>query len=187
MVGQAGQTVLTSYGLKEQAKADVRTAEQRMAAGEFQAKVMEQRAGQEIAFAQHQGIEEKRVAGLVASRALAVAAASGGGASDTTVVNLISKVKGEGAYRAGVRLYEGESRARNLRLAASAKRYEGATGVAEAYQAQKITNRMAFANLLIGSGGLYGKYGGGSGGNNMTPTSDFTYTGYDSAGGPAYG
>lgn len=164
MVGQAGQTVLTSYGLKEQGKADRRHAEQVMAADEFQAQMLEERAGAEIATAQRQRFEESRTAGLVASRALAVAAASGGGASDTTVGNLIARVKGEGAYRGMVRMYEGESRARTLRLGATAKRYEGALGVQEAAAGQRIGNNMAFANLLIGSGGLYGKYGGGSSG-----------------------
>ena len=168
MIGQGAQSVLTSYGLKEQGKADRRAAETRMQAAEFEARLMEQRAGQELAVAQRQKFEEQRVAGLVASRAQAVAAASGGGASDTTVVNIISRVKGEGAYRAAVRLYEGESKARMLRLAASAKRYEGATGVIEAAAAQKIGNRMGLFNLITGGGSIAGKYGSQSFGGGGT-------------------
>lgn len=162
IIGYFGKNLVTSYGLKEQGKAERRHAEEQMAADEFQAQMMEQRAGQEIAYAQRQRQEEQRTAGLVASRAIAVAAASGGGASDTTVVNLISRVKGEGAYRGMVRMYEGESRARTLRLGAAAKRFEGATGVIEAAAGQKVANNMAAANVIFGGASLYGKYGGGT-------------------------
>jgi hypothetical protein len=56
-----------------------------------------------------------------------VAAASGAGASDASVVNIVGRIKGEGAYRAATALYAGEDKARVLRMQAAAKRYEGLT------------------------------------------------------------
>lgn len=159
-IGKGVQTVLSSYNVKESAKADRRLAEARMQAADFEAKMLEERAGQEIAVAQRLALEENRKAELVASRAIAVAAASGGGASDSTVVNLVARLKGEGAYRAAAQLYEGESRARLMKIGATAKRYEGAQGVVEAARGQKVANNMAFLNLMAGGGTLASKYGG---------------------------
>lgn len=160
VVGKFGQNVLTSYGMKEQAKSNRRLAEARNTAAQFEAEQLEQDAGQTIAASQRAAREQERIATLVASRALAVAAASGGGASDTTVVNLIARIKGEGAYRAGVKLYEGEARARKLRLSADARRYEGAQGVVRSAKEQKVTNTLAMGNLLVGGSTLASKYGG---------------------------
>jgi hypothetical protein len=102
------------------------TGQRRNVAAQFEAQQLEQQAGQTLAAQQRVAIEERRKAELLASRALAVAGASGGGASDPTVVRLIAGIKGEGSYRASVALYRGEDQARRLRMGAKAKRYEGA-------------------------------------------------------------
>jgi hypothetical protein len=77
---------------------------------------------------------------LLASRALAVAAASGGGASDPTVVNTIAGIAQEGAYRKAVALYRGDEEARKLTMQAEAAEFEG-------------ENR-AFSERLTGTGGF---------------------------------
>ena len=59
------------------------------------------------------------------SRGQAVAAASGGGAGDPTVVNLMAGVGQEGKYQSGVALYEGETRGRGLEFDAKIRRMEG--------------------------------------------------------------
>src|SRR5688500_11497475 len=46
-----------------------------------------------IAASQRQALEERRQGDLVASRALAVAAASGAGVSDPTVIDIIARTK----------------------------------------------------------------------------------------------
>lgn len=99
--------------------------EQRKEAAEYQARQLEQNAGQAQAAAQRAAAERRREAQLAQSRALAVAAASGGGASDPTVVDIISDLNAEGTYRSMLELYEGDDRARLLRQQAASARYSG--------------------------------------------------------------
>lgn len=94
-------------------------------AAEFQAAQLRQGAGQAVASSQRQAFDIDRQSKYVASAALATAAASGGGASDPTVVNLISQNAQEFAYRKAVALYQGEDKARLMNMQASAKEYEG--------------------------------------------------------------
>lgn len=180
-----------------------RAAARKKAAAEFEASVLETQAGQQIAVAQRDVLDVQRVGRLAQSRALALAAASGGGASAPTVINIIGNLAKESAYNGARALYAGEEKARLMRLQAVVKRQEGewaleageeaagyaqlkgeaagAVGDAQA-KAQKTAQ---MATMLNGASSLFGKYGGG--GPSMTPSSNFTYSGYDSMGGPAYG
>lgn len=121
-------------------------------AANFRAAQLEQQAGQERAAAQRNAIEERRQARLAMSRGLAVAAASGGGALDPTVVNLLGDVQAEGDYRALMRLYQGEERARGAELGATAARYEGDSAYAAGVAAQRNSRFAAVGNLVTGLG-----------------------------------
>lgn len=94
-------------------------------AAKEEAKQLERRAGSERASSQRSAAEQKREARLVQSRALALAASSGAGASDPTIVNMMADIEGEGEYRALTELYVGEERARGDEAAAKARRREG--------------------------------------------------------------
>jgi hypothetical protein len=107
-----------------------KAAKARKAAAEFEAQQLEQNAGQSVAAAQRQAFETQRTGAYVESRARALAAASGGSATDPTVVNNIAALAGETAYRKSLDLYQGEERARQLRLSASAARVTGDIGAA---------------------------------------------------------
>lgn len=144
----AGSTILSAVGSAQQGRAQQRAAN-------YQAAQYEQQAGQERASAQRAAIEEHRKATLAQSRALAVSAASGAGASDPTVMNIMGDLGSEGEYRALSALYEGEERARGLQMGAQAKRYEGAT-------AKQAGNMRAASTILSGGMSLYDKYDGGS-------------------------
>jgi hypothetical protein len=133
----------------------------RNVAAQFEAEQLEQQAGQSVAASQRTALEEKRKADLVASRALALAAASGGGASDTSVVKIIADLKGEGSYRSAVALYRGEEQARKLRMAGKAKRYEGALAEESGIQEQAGHEIAGMASLFTGGSSLYGRYGAG--------------------------
>jgi hypothetical protein len=119
---------------------------------EFEAVQMEQQAGQEMAAAQRSAQEEQRKARLVASRALAVASAGGGGASDPTVVRILADIDGEGAYRSAMELYRGEEAGRKLRMGAAGARYDGKV-------ARAGGKAQATAQYLSAAGSLYTKYG----------------------------
>jgi hypothetical protein len=127
---------------------------------EFQAAQLEQQAGQERAASQRAAGEREREARLLQSRALALSAASGAGAFDPSVVQIISELAGEGAYRAGLELYEGESKAKSAELAAASRRLE-AKGEIQAGKAAREGYEMAAGLSLVSGAGsiLSKKYG----------------------------
>lgn len=86
---------------------------------QFQSEQLRVNAGQAQAAAQRNAIDIERQTQLNASRALAVAASSGGGAFDPTVVSLLAQNAADGAYRKAAALYEGEDQARALNLQAA--------------------------------------------------------------------
>jgi len=130
------------------------------AAKVFEARQLEQQAGQEIASSQRTAQERRREMRLAESRALAVAAASGGGTT-RGVMDIISKLAGEGAYRAMSALYEGDEKARKLNLAAKGARYEGEL-LNQAGQARKSAFQINATTAGVkGAASLFAKYGGG--------------------------
>ena len=134
--------------------------EARRVAAQFQADQLRDYAGQSVASAQRGAIEEKRKATLLASRAVAVAAASGG-AADPGVLSTLARISSEGAYRASVSLYRGEEEARRARLAAAGKEYEGAMAVIGGEQAAASYETAGMGALLKGGASLFAKYGQG--------------------------
>lgn len=169
MAIQIAGVVLSAYGAMKQGQAQKQQAQQMQQAKEFEAAQMDQNAGQETAAAQRRALEERRRATMVASRALAVASASGGGTSGSAE-EIISDIAGEGAYRSALEIYGGEDRARRLRMGAAGARYEG-DSIAEYGRSRASAGMMSGLGTLASGGlSLYQKYGqggpssGGSGG-----------------------
>jgi hypothetical protein len=136
----------------------------RQAASEFEAKQLDIEAEQAVGIGMRGAADETRKARLVESAALARAAASGAGASDPTVMNIIARTAGEGAYRASVAMYEGEAQARLDRLRAAGARYEGAVAAAGGEAAGKSSDLAGASTLLTGglkAVSLYDKYWSG--------------------------
>lgn len=159
-------TALTFAGQRKAAKAEKSAAEQRQRTANIEAAYMDQQAGLSVASAQRQMLEERRQAMLLESRALAVASASGAGASDKTVSDVISGIAAEGAYRSSIALYEGKERARQLHEGADLRR-EGGDLMADYGRATARSHEIgAMGTLFAGGGSLYAKYGktGTSGG-----------------------
>ena len=144
--------LLQAYGLYEQGRMARIQAGREQVFREFAMWNAEREGGLAIAVSQRQALEERRQADLVASRALAVAAASGAGVSDPTVVDLLARTRGEGVYRANVALYEGEARARSMRIAAA-----GGGGFDEGRSLQAGFNAAAAGALFRGGAGLYAR------------------------------
>lgn len=189
---QAGKKAKKAAG--QQAEAEREAGQARKDAAELEASVLEVQAGQAIAASQRDMQDIQRVGRLAQSRALALSAASGGGASAPTVVRLIGDLAKETSYNAARSLYAGEERSRLMQLQAEEKRMEGefaqshgdlAASVAESKG--KAAELTSFANILDSAGGLYGKYGGKGPGGTGQKTDYFQFSGYDAGGGPAYG
>lgn len=151
----------SAKGASQAKDAAQREGEAKKVAAEFEASQLEQRAGQTIAASQRSMQDVQRMGRLAESRALALAAASGGGASSPTVVNLIGNLAKEGAYRGAVELYKGEENARQLNLQAAARRFEGEAGLDLGYSRGRAYDTQGQASILSQAGGLFGKYGGG--------------------------
>lgn len=179
-------------GARQAADAAIVAGQRQRVAAEFKAQQLRSQALQTAAASQRAGDTEERQARLLQSRALAVAAASGGGASDPTVMNIIAGIAGEGSYRRAIRLYEGEDRARTLRMQASAADYEGALAEeagqnqalgyetqAESYEIQGTSALLKGAGSIFKDGNsLFSKYGGSgpggmSGDSNLIGNFDF--------------
>lgn len=135
-------------------------AARKKAALDFETAQLRMQAGQSVAASQHAAREQRRQAELVQSRAIAVAAASGGGVSDPTVVNMLGRIAGEGAYRAGLAIYEGEERARTLRMGAAARDYEGDLALEAGDMAKGAYDIHKGATMFKGASSLFSKYGG---------------------------
>ena len=119
-----------------------------------QAAQLDVQAGQERATSQRQAIEERRAGRLASSRALAIAAASGGGSDDPSVVNAIANIAGEGEYRALTALYDGNIQADDTMREAKSRRKE----------AKNVKRASLFkaAGSILGAGAtLADRYGGG--------------------------
>ena len=147
----------------------------------FTAQQQDDAANNVIGAGQRLAMNEDLKAKLLASRAMAVAGASGGDVGSPGVVKVISDIAGRGAYNAGIALYDAEDKARTLRMGATASRYEG--DVAEAGGKSK-----AAAYLFGGAGNaanaasLFSKYGrGGPTKTDPSPTGEWT-NGYDLSG-----
>jgi hypothetical protein len=120
-------------------------------------------AGQTRAVAQREAEAQRKNTRILASRALAVAAASGAGASDPTVTNIIGDIVGEGAYRAALAMYAGEEDAKMHEFSAEALRATGefsaAARTAEGQSIAKAGDISAFSTLLSGGASFFSNYG----------------------------
>lgn len=154
---QAGGDFMGAYS-------HIQYGQQAAQASNFQAEQLRQQAGQAQAASQRDAYSVQREADYTASHALAVAAASGGGASDPTVIDLIARNAGEFAYRKSVALYQGNDRARLLNMQADAKEYEGKIIERNANQVATAQGIKGATSLLAGyerDASLAKKYGGG--------------------------
>jgi hypothetical protein len=153
LVLSAASTVLGAVGSIHSGNAEARELRS-------QAAQLDEQAGLERATAQRRSIEERRGARLAGSRALALAAASGAGADDPSVLNTITGLDGEGEYRALSTLYSGDQTARGLEADAAARR----RGAKSARTTGLIR---AGSTILAGGSSLFQRFGapspGGSG------------------------
>ena len=103
------------------------------------------------------------------SRAIAVAAASGGGIDDPTIVNLIGDLNAEGEYNIMARLYVGEDKAEGLRHGAEQQTREGEAALNAGYMKAAKTVMSSFGG---GAGGAAGAAGAATAATSKAPTTN---------------
>lgn len=133
------------------------------------AEALEINADNAIGQGQREMLKERKNKELIASRALALSAASGSDMSSPDIVNILADIEAEGVYRESVALYEGEERARAMRSQAEALR-EGIDYVDQAADINKTST------LVRGASQVYSTYsarnpGGGNQGFNYDTSS----------------
>jgi hypothetical protein len=148
------------------------------AAENFEAAQMEQQAGQSIAASQRAALEQERQGRFAGSRLQALAAASGGGTGGN-VMDIMANLHAEASYRASIALYQGEERARQLRLAAAGKQYEGYLAEESGFARQKASTISAIGAIGKGGASLYSRYGMGG---PRAPVEDRQFDGTSSFG-----
>ncbi len=102
--------------------------------------------------------EEERNKELMHSRAIALAAFSGGGVDDPGMVKILGDLNAEGEYRIMSRLWAGQNEAEGLIFRAEAAKREAD----DAYTAGIINVITASAGAYYGAGGGKGTWFGGS-------------------------
>jgi len=162
-VGQMQQ----AKGYEQAAAAQIQLGQYQQAVANRQAQALEQQAGQERAVSQREAIEQRRQGRFVSSRAQAIAAASGAGALDPTIIDILGGIEAETGYRALSALAAGEERGRGLEYNAVLARSGGAADAyASGIEAQRLRGRAqqsrygAFGTLATGGMSLFEKYGG---------------------------
>jgi len=155
----AAGTAVSVAGTIASGNAQAKAGRAQQQAAEYAAQQMRVQAGQERAAAQRTAMEQRREADKVRSRGLALAAASGGGASDPSVVNLLGDIDQEGTYRALTAMFEGEEKALGLETGAQARSFEGEQAAFAGRIAKKASRTQALSTVLSSAGKIAGTYG----------------------------
>jgi hypothetical protein len=135
-----GSTFMSAIGQRNAGIAENQRAQ-------YVAKQMEVNAGQERAAAQRRAQEQRRRGDLAQSRAQSLAAASGGGALDPSVVDIMGGLEEESEFNALSDLYEGEERARDLESNATVTRWSGNQANKAGYMAARTTMLSGIGNV----------------------------------------
>jgi hypothetical protein len=159
-------TIISASGQREAANAQnkmyERRAEQEQAQANREADILEMRANESQAVGQRKAQEKRRQARIMQSRATAVAASSGAGAVDPSVLDAIGGIAGEGELAAANELYEGNDAASFQRYQAGVTRATGVNnGNQLRYQGKinQYAGKMAATGTIIGgASSLYSMY-----------------------------
>lgn len=156
-----GATLVQASGTLAAGRAEQQAANARAQGLEHQAAQGRQAAGQERATAQRAAIEQRRQGRFLASRSLAVAAASGAGAGDPTVENILGGIGAEGEFRALSELFIGEERALGLETQADLRIFESEQERRAGKAARRASRGTAFAQILGGGATAFSASGQG--------------------------
>lgn len=139
-------------------------ANQAKKSADFEAAQLQEQASEATAASSRRAASDIRMGGLAQSRAQAVAAASGGSATDPTAVNIEQNISGQSEYNALTDLWSGSAEAAGLKTRANAVTASGEN-------AQQAGYFGAFTTALSGAGSMFAKYGSMGSGGGVSPTS----------------
>jgi hypothetical protein len=147
---------ITALSAGASAKAGSDSAKAQKADAKYQAQQLNKAAISSVATGQRAGTEERKQAGLAVSRATALAAGSGAGATDPTVTNILGNLAGEGEYNALADLFNARSQAQDYTDSAAALK----AGVSASAAATKAAGLMqGVGTAAQGASSFFSKYG----------------------------
>lgn len=152
----AGSAVAGLAGTMTSARAAEQQGQAAERSQQMQALALERQAREREAASQREAITRAKQTDVAASRAQAVAAASGGGATDPTVLDIVGDIEQQGAYNQASALYEGTTAARGLDEAAALARYRGS----EARRAGKIASQATMLSGISSFASSMSRFGG---------------------------
>jgi hypothetical protein len=142
-------TIAQANAMRAQAQAEQQAAN-------YKAQVENQQAQEDRAAAQRRALAEREKTQYAQSQLQALAAASGGGADDPTIIKLSSDIAAHGEYNALADMYTGESKGVDLENQANLDVYSGAMK-ADAMRAKANSTIMGgFGGLFTGIGKAFG-------------------------------
>ncbi len=118
-------TIATIGGTVLGAVSSIQQGKYQDAVAQAQAKAEERKANEVQAASQRDAAARAKEAKYVMSRQQAVAAASGGGAGDSTILNLMAQTGAQGQYNANSSIYEGQVQGGDLKYQAGIDRMSG--------------------------------------------------------------
>lgn len=152
-----------------QGKAAQTAALEKQNAANNAATQLEQNAGQQRAAAQRAAIQQRAQGALVQSRANALAASSGGSASDPGVINVTGQIGAKSEYNALSELYSGETQAQGNEYQAKVDRTTGQQYAAAGAFDKGVGDFraglfpvQAAGTIFGGASSLFAKYGSSS-------------------------
>ncbi len=122
---------------------------------EFKAQQQEQQGAEARAAGGRQALEKRKEGRFAMSTMIARAAASGGGATDPTVLSIGKQLAGSAEYNALTETYKGENRARGYEDEAMASRMGAQAALAQGKAAQTASYFSAAGTLIGGIGSAF--------------------------------
>lgn len=119
----------------------IQAGRQQDAMAEYQAKEMERQAQDKMAVATRDAEQEAKKKDALLSRQVALAASSGGGVQNASVLGILEDTEATGQYNVDTAIYNGQQEAAGLRSQAGATRMEG--------KANKTGSYLGAAGTLI--------------------------------------
>lgn len=162
LAGTAASAAGTIISGQSQAAALEYQARQQQILAQWQADQLRVQARQELGIAAAKAREERRQAAIMQSNQLAIAASSGAGATNPTIINLMEETAAHGEYLAQGEMFTGRSRAADLRIRADTILEEARAGGVVAGMTADATRTNSYltaaGDVASGVSGTYARY-----------------------------
>ena len=158
MGAQAAGTALTALGSIASGRAAAAQGRAGQQAAEFEAKQLDIKSKEEKAAGQQEMLQYRRQKNLALSRLQTVGAGSGFSATDPTSLALADEITKYGTFQEQLALFGGTARERDLQLAASGRRFEGASALALGKAKRNASYLNAAGTIIGGVSSMADKY-----------------------------